>query len=69
MSIGLSSGNNWEELSALADHLDRVYDTPLTNGLVEAVQEVVNELRERHRCQYCGDVTTRWMCDKPHVDN
>jgi hypothetical protein len=68
MSVGLSHGNNWEELAALVDRLDRLYDTPLTNGLVEAVQEVVNELRERHKCQYCGEVTTRWMCDKPHAD-
>lgn len=68
MSVGLSHGNNWEELAALADQLDRLYDTPLTNGLTELVTSVIEELRERHKCQYCGDVTTRWMCDKPHSD-
>jgi hypothetical protein len=31
MSVGLSHGNKWEELAALVDQLDRLYDTPLTN--------------------------------------
>lgn len=63
------SGNNIEELTALADKLDQLYDTPLTNALVTSVLDVVDELRQRHRCQYCSGVTTRWMCDKPHIDN
>lgn len=69
MSIRLSHGNNIEELTALADQLDQLYDTPLTNALVGIVGDVVDELRQRHRCQYCPNVTTRWMCDKPHIDN
>lgn len=69
MAVGLSSSNNIEELTALANKLDQLYDTPLTNALTEMVDNVVSELRQRHRCQYCPNVTTRWMCDKPHIDN
>lgn len=69
MSVGLSSGDKVTELTALAYQLDRLYDTPLTNSLVESINEVADEVRQYRRCQYCENPTTRWMCNKPHTDN
>lgn len=66
MSVGLSSADKAAELMALAFELDRLYDTVRTNALIEMVNEIVNELCQLRRCQYCMNKATRHLCDKPH---
>lgn len=54
MNVGVDTSDkfhpsdNMESLTFLADKVDQIYDTPLTNELVKAVLNVVGELREAY---------------------
>lgn len=54
------------ELRDVAEHLNEVYGTGVTEQLVAAVDEVENELRQLKKCQCCPNEATRHLCDKPH---